>query len=205
MLTLGLTGGVASGKSLAAKYFAELGAAVFDADRAGHEVLREPQVRDVLIERWGPAILDSSGEIDRSAVAKKVFGNPPTSFRELSFLEALVHPRIRSRLEKERASMAGNRVLVVDAALLLESGWNSACDLVVFVDAPRELRLARAESRGWTEQQFSQREAVQWPVEKKRRASDHVLSNDGTREELRSRVRDYWRERVEPVVSAEMP
>lgn len=205
MLILGVTGGVASGKSLAAKHFAELGAVVFDADRAGHEVLREPEVREVLVERWGPAVLDATGEIDRAAVAERVFGTAPSTQADRTFLEKLVHPKIRARFEGEQVQTTGKRVLVVDAALLMEAGWNSACDLVIFVDASRELRLARAESRGWTEKQFAEREAAQWPVEKKRQACDHVLSNDGSPDELHRRVREFWREHVEPVVIRQNP
>lgn len=194
MLTIGLTGGVASGKSLAAKYFEELGAEVLDADRTGHEVLLDPEVRQVLVKRWGTEVVASSGEVNRVEVAKRVFGDSAAANAERQFLEQLLHPRIRERLELERAEhgMQGRQVFVLDAPLLLEAGWDSVCDVVVFVEAPREVREARALARGWSAEQFVQREAAQWPVEKKRYSSDWVLRNDSSPEELRTRVNEIW-------------
>jgi dephospho-CoA kinase len=204
VITLGLTGGVASGKSIAAKFFVELGAVVLDADRAGHEALREPQVREALVERWGPGILADSGEVDRPAVARRVFGDTPQAGRERRFLEELLHPLIRGRLEAERKRLAANgtKLFVFDAPLLLESGWDTTCDFVIFVDSPRRLREARAAARGWTEDQFVQREAAQWPVERKRQHADWVLSNAGTPEELREEVHGLWRDQIQPRIAA---
>lgn len=205
MLTLGLTGGVASGKSLAATFLSELGAVVLDADRAGHEVLREPQVREALLQRWGANILAPTGEVDRAVVAGRVFGEGPAVAADRRFLEELLHPRIRARLVAERTRRAehGSQVFVLDAPLLLESHWDSACDGVIFVDVPREQRQARAAARGWTEAQFSQREAAQWPVEQKRQHADWVLSNAGTPGELRTQVQIFWREQIQPRLGAE--
>ena len=205
MLTLGLTGGVASGKSLAAKFFAELGAVVLDADRAGHEVFSEPEVRDVLVDRWGPEIVTPSGEVNRAAVAKQVFGDSGVSRTERKFLEDLLHPRIRAKLEAERSRHAaqGIRVFILDAPLLLESGWESACDGVVFVDAPKGFRQSRAAARGWSVEQFAQREMAQWPIERKRERSDWVISNAGTFEDLREQVREFWQAQVSPRILAE--
>lgn len=206
-LTIGLTGGVASGKSLAAKYFAELGAVVFDADRAGHEVLLDPQVRDELVERWGSKVLTSAGEVDRAAVARRVFGSSPTEVAERQFLEELLHPLIRERLEVElsRHSAQGKQVFVLDAALLLEAGWDWSCDEVIFVDAPRELRQSRAAARGWSAEQFADREAAQWPIEKKRALSDWVFANAGSPEELRARIHEFWETQVAPNFLADSP
>jgi dephospho-CoA kinase len=203
MLTLGITGGVASGKSLAAKFFAKLGAVVLDADRAGHAVLRETRVRDALVKRWGPGVVTQAGEVDRSAVARRVFGESPDAVADRTFLERLVHPLIRARLEAERDRHSGeNAVFALDAALLLEAGWDSACDLVIFIDAPREQRQARAASRGWSEDEFARREASQWPVERKRQFADRVLSNSGAPGELRGQVEAFWRERIQPEITA---
>ena len=197
-MLIGLTGGVASGKSLAAKYVAELGAVVLDADQAGHQVLREPAVCTALVERWGPDIIGPSGDVDRKLVAEKVFGDSPQAVAERRFLENLLHPRIRARLEAERTHQAGqgSQVFVLDAPLLLESHWDAECDLVLFVDAPLEQRYSRAAGRGWTPLQFAQREAAQWPVEKKRQHADWVLPNAGTPEELQKQVQQFWQERV---------
>jgi len=207
MLTIGLTGGVASGKSLAAKYFAELGAVVLDADRAGHEVLAEPEVREAILERWGATVVTPSSEIDRAAVAARVFGDSPEAASNRKFLEELLHPLIKARLEAERTRQAGQgrQVFVLDAPLLLESGWDSVCDEVIFVDAPRELRQARAAARGWSAEQFADREAAQWPTEKKRALSDWSFANAGSPEELQAQVREFWETRVAPNISADSP
>jgi dephospho-CoA kinase len=204
VLTLGVTGGVASGKSLAARYFAELGAVILDADRAGHEVLRQPQIVEALVERWGRGVLTSGGEVDRAAVAGCVFGNSTEAVAERRFLERLVHPLIRSRLEaeRERHADAGHSVFILDAALLLESGWDMVCDFVIFVDAPAVQRQARAACRGWTAEQFVQRESAQWPVERKQQHADWVLSNAGTPTELRQQIQALWREQIQPKIEA---
>lgn len=197
-MLIGLTGGVASGKSLAAKYLAELGAVVLDADRAGHQVLREPEVPNALVKRWGPDIIGPTGEVDRGLVAEKVFGDWPQAVADRQFLEDLLHPRIRARLEAERTRQAGqgSDVFVLDAPLLLESHWDAACDVVIFVDAPVEQRSSRAAARGWTASQFAQREAAQWPVQRKRQLADWVLPNAGTPEDLRKQVHQFWQEYV---------
>src|SRR3954453_3994323 len=99
MKIIGLVGGVASGKSLVAQMLVELGAVHLDADRTGHAILAEDaDVRRALINHWGDSILDSNGQMDRSAVARKVFGPSAAAAEERKFLEDLLHPRIRIRL-----------------------------------------------------------------------------------------------------------
>jgi dephospho-CoA kinase len=200
MKTIGIVGGVASGKSLVAKYFADLGAGLLDADRAGHEVLaHDSAVRTALVARWGPSILAPDGSIDRAAVAACVFATDHShpdqpANDERKFLESLLHPRIRAILQEKTAKFAadGRPAVVLDAPLLLEAGWGSLCDLVVMVDSPPELRRARAAERGWNAEEFQRREAAQWPVEEKRRHCQVSLANDGTAEQLRDAVGNVW-------------
>ena len=198
MKIIGLVGGVASGKSAVAQIFAELGAGVLDADLAGHDVLADADVQRALCERWGDSILAADGSIDRAKLAAVVFATDDQAAANRQFLEELLHPRIRSRLEEQRRQFAaaGRPAVVLDAPLLLEAGWRSMCDLVVMVDAPREARLARARQRGWNDAEFARREAAQWPVEEKRRQADVVLSNAGSLNELRHAVRDVWEKHV---------
>ena len=199
MKTIGLVGGVASGKSRVAQLLVELGAGVLDADRAGHAVLAEDaEVRDALRGRWGGGIFRPDGSVDRAAVARRVFGGGGDAAAEREFLEELVHPRIRARLEREARELAaaGKPAVVLDAPLLLEAGWETMCDVVLMVDASRETRLSRVRDRGWTEEQFDQREAAQWPIVKKREAADAVIHNDGTEEELRDAVGEFWHQHV---------
>jgi dephospho-CoA kinase len=194
MLTLGLVGGIASGKSQVAEYLRDLGAVVLDADRAGHEVLREPDVIAALKSRWGEGILDAAGQVSRRAVAKIVFaaGNEA----EKRFLEQLTHPRIQMRMQQEilraQALSPPPPALVLDAALLFEAGWERLCDKILYVDTPRDLRLERAVARGWSAEQFAAREAAQLPPEDKRSRADIVIRNVRTLESLREVVRLTW-------------
>jgi dephospho-CoA kinase len=195
MKTIGLVGGVASGKSLVAKQFVELGAGLLDADRAGHEVLADdPDVCTAFVARWGPSILAADGSIDRTAVAARVFGDSDQATAERDFLESVLHPRIQVRLDAQRREFAaaGHPAVVLDAPLLLEANWDPQCDVVVMVDADRDTRLARSHLRGWSDAEFARREAAQWPVEKKRAAAHAIIANDGSIDELRAAVRAVW-------------
>lgn len=201
MKTIGIVGGIASGKSLVAKLFAELGAGHLDADQAGHEVLaNDAEVRQALVDRWGTSILASDGSIDRAAVAACVFAasDPAQAAREREFLESLLHPRIGVLLKEKTAKLAatGTPAVILDAPLLLEAAWGPLCDLIVMVDTPLETRLARAAARGWDRNEFARRESAQWPVEKKRRHAQIIIPNDGTLDDLRGRVADVWKQNV---------
>jgi dephospho-CoA kinase len=201
MKTIGLVGGVASGKSRVAQMLVELGAGLVDADRAGHAVLAEDaDVQRALRERWGDNVFAADGTVNRAAVAKRVFGEGKHAAAERRFLEALVHPRIGARLaaQRDRLTAEGRSAVVVDAALLFEANWRPMCDVVLFVDTPRDVRLARARQRGWSEADFAWREAAQWPVEEKRRHADATISNAGSEAELRAAVAEFWKRHVAP-------
>jgi dephospho-CoA kinase len=195
MQIVGLIGGVASGKSLVAWQLGELGAAVLDADRAGHEVLRDKEVEREARNRWGDEIFATDGHIDRPRLARIVFAPTDAGRRELAYLEQLTHPRIRERLHRELAELAsaGQTVAVLDAPVMLKAGWTGFCDRMVFVDAPRETRLKRAAERGWSEEQLIQREAAQESIEVKRRSADTVIDNSGTPEQTLAQVVQFWK------------
>jgi dephospho-CoA kinase len=198
MITIGLVGGVASGKSAVAAALAHRGAVVFDADRVGHQVLDEPEIRRQLVDRWGPEVLGPNGQIARPAVAARVFGDSEADKAELRWLEELVHPRIRERIVAEVARLPDESVpaVVIDAALLFESGWSDVCQVVAFVDAPRQARLQRALTRGWSPEEFSRREAAQMPIEEKRQLSSHLIDNSGSLADLHTEVGQFWNEVV---------
>ncbi|MGO8744703.1 MAG: dephospho-CoA kinase [Thermoguttaceae bacterium] len=187
-------GGIASGKSLVARQLGEMGAGILDADRVGHEVLRTPEVKRAALERWGRGILGLDGEIERSALAKVVFAAPPDGPREMSFLEQITHPEIERRLQDEAECMAeaGCRAIVLDAALLLEAGWNRLCDTLIFVDVPRSERCRRAQQRGWSESDFAAREKVQESLDLKRKQADAIINNSGTPERTREQLERVW-------------
>jgi dephospho-CoA kinase len=190
---IGIVGGIASGKSLVAEQMQALGGVLLDADRAGHEVLRETEVIEALHRRWGDGIVALDGSLSRSVIAKIVFsaGNQ----EEKRYLESVTHPRIAARLQEQIASQAaaGAEVFIVDAALLFEAGWDKLCDQIVFVSCPREIRLTRALSRGWSESDFLTREATQLPLDEKRSRSGFVIDNSGLAEQTGQQVGEWWR------------
>src|SRR5262249_37217114 len=139
-LIVGLIGGIGSGKSQVAALFAERGARRITADELGHEALRQPDIRRRIIERWGSRVLDEQGSGSRKVLGGIVVADE----KERRALEAMVFPFIELRLDEEvKAAQNDPRcpLIVVDAAIMLESGWSRMCDRIVFVDVPRELRL----------------------------------------------------------------
>ena len=194
MLVIGILGGVASGKSLVSSELARLGAGVLDADRAGHEVLRMPAIMAAARERWGDDIFGADGQVDRKRLAKIVFSPPPEGPRQRKYLEELTHPEIGRLLERQAREMseAGAVAAILDAPLLLEAGWDKFCGRLIFVDAPRELRLRRALARGWSEKEFAVREGVQECLESKRGRADVVVDNSGLPEQTRDQVQRLW-------------
>jgi dephospho-CoA kinase len=195
MILIGILGGVASGKSAVSNRLGTLGAVVLDADRLGHEVLREADVKEELKRRWGERVFEASGEVDRQRVAEIVFAAAPQGKKELAFLEQLTHPRIERRLRKQLADLdsGGVRAAVLDAPVMLKAGWDRMCDFLLFVDTPRQVRLARARQRGWTEAGFAAREAAQEPVEAKRSRASTILDNSSSWAQLYAQVDRFWR------------
>ncbi len=189
LVVIGLAGGIGSGKSEVGRILAGLGCVVIDSDREAREALDRPEIRATLVQWWGDKVLSPDGRINRHAVAEIVFGD--ASQRER--LERLVHPIVRTaRAEiRRRAEAAGARAVVVDAPLLFEAGVDQECDTVLFVDAPRDVRLERVRrTRNWDEAELDRREAAQLPLEEKRRRSASVVVNDGSLEALTPRVKE---------------
>ncbi len=195
MILIGILGGVGSGKSAVSDRLKTLGAVVLDADQLGHEVLRQPEVKAELRRRWGETVMDAAGEIDRRKVAEIVFAATPQGREELAFLEQLTHPRIKQRLQTQLAELnvAGVRAAVLDAPVMLKAGWGRMCNLLLYVDTPRQVRRARVRQRGWTEAEFAAREAAQEPVETKRSRAGVILDNSSSWDHLYEQVDRFWR------------
>lgn len=185
---LGLLGGIGAGKSAVAAALARRGGDVVDCDKIGHQVLALPEVLGKLVDRWGEQVRKPDGTANRRAIAEVVFQDPI----QRKFLESTVFPVIRRHAEAEIAAGQSHpavRFVVLDAAVMLEAGWNDVCDKLIYVDAPRELRITRlAERSGWTESDLAAREAAQLPAEVKRARADAVIRNDGTLAELQEQV-----------------
>lgn len=194
MKTLGILGGIASGKSLVAKKLQDLGAVVLDADRTGHEVLRLPQVKEAARSRWGASIFGEDGEIERKALAAVVFARTDVGRGELEYLEKLTHPEIGRRLEGQLNLLRQQSVqlAVLDAPVMLKADWDRFCDQIWFIDAPHDVRLRRAQARGWTEGEFRDRELAQEPIELKRSLADLVLDNSGDIEYTNRQIERLW-------------
>jgi len=179
---IGIVGGIGSGKSSVARALAEImPVTIVDADVAGHEVLLEPATKQALRDRFGEAIFTPDGEVDRPALGRIVFGADQESRSAKADLEKIVHPRIGEKIREQIASAQADPAIasvILDAAILLETGWKESCDAVVFVEVPEEIRLQRVmETRGWTAEEFAAREATQLPLEQKQALSDAMIDN----------------------------
>ncbi len=189
MLRVGLTGGLASGKSTVAARLAELGIPVLDADRVVHALYEPgaPGARAVAAA-FGPGVLDSRGAVDRPRLAAVAFSEAASVAR----LNAVVHPLVREETARWLAAQeaAGSPVAVVEGTLLLENQGRSRFDVLVAVSAPAEVRLARALARDPSASPATLRArlSAQMPEDLRNAACDEVLANDGDREELLARA-----------------
>ena len=196
MLRVGLTGGLASGKSTVAAFFRELGAFHVDADRIAHELLAPGGGAEAeVIARFGLGIVGKDGAVDRKALAAIVFADP----RALDELNTLVHPKVREeiarRIAEDESGASPALVALVDAALLVESGIHRDLDALVVVSCREETQIARAVARGGlTEGEARARVAAQAPLVEKISAADYVIDNDGPLEETKRQVRTIWDE-----------
>ncbi len=187
---IGLAGGMGSGKTHVAAMLREMGCFVIDSDAHVRESYRTPAVLDQLRRWWGPDALMEDGSVNRAAIARRIFA----SAEERQRLEGLIHPLVRQYRDREmaRAALDGKVLAFVwDTPLLFEAGLNQDCDAIWFIEADPALRLKRlSESRGWEEAELVRREKFQWPLDKKRNLSDHVLKNTAGAEDLRGQVRE---------------
>jgi dephospho-CoA kinase len=191
-MRVGLTGGIASGKSTVSAMLAELGAVVIDADRIAREVV-EPGTPGLaaVVEAFGPGVLAGDGSLDRPALGAIVFADPARR----TVLEGIIHPLVRERsLAMEQA--AGPDALVVhDIPLLAESGRAATFDSVIVVETPAEVQVERMlRDRGWTREDAESRINSQATPEQRRAIATHLIVNTGTRDELRARVEEVYAE-----------
>jgi dephospho-CoA kinase len=176
-LTIGLTGGIAAGKSEALAAFERLGAATISSDAVVHELLDSEPLQSRLSERWGPAIV-VEGRVSREKVGELVFADP----EELRWLESQIHPLVGERIGAWLGSLPDVAVAVVEVPLLFESGMDGVFDTTLAVVTSDDVRRARAEARGHA--LVGEREARQLTQEEKASRAEHVIENDGSIEDL---------------------
>jgi len=183
---IGICGGIGSGKSAVSAALRELGCEVCHSDEVARAVLERPEVRAAIVARAGPSVARPDGSIDRSELGRAIFAD--ASLR--ADIEKVMHPRIEAdrRAQFARAPVS-TRAFIIDAPLLLEVGLDRECDAVIFVDAPRELRVKRVTgTRGWDAAELDRRERAQMALDEKRARSTDLLVNDCDPAELKRRV-----------------
>ena len=191
---VGLTGGIGSGKSLAAQFFSQLGALVIDADQlARSAVERGSEGFDEVLLRFGDTVL-KNGDIDRVALGQIVFENPQAK----KDLEEIIHPRIRAEFEEAVASLNPGQIMVYEIPLLVETNAADRFDFVITVESDPELRRQRLRARGMFHSDIEKRMASQATEEERRAVADCVLTNDGTEDDLLRQVENIWESTILP-------
>lgn len=193
MLIVGLTGGIASGKSLVAKVFHDLGAHIIDADKIVHELLETgQQAWKEVVEYFGPEIVFPDGTINRRKLGEIVFNDA----EKRAWLNQCLHPKVfavYTARVKRLGARALHAIIVLDAALLIETGYHKKMDRTVVVYADQEQQMERLTNRD----RFSREQALvrirsQMPLSEKRRQADYVIENTGTREETEQQAREIF-------------
>ncbi|WP_331460648.1 dephospho-CoA kinase [Arthrobacter sp. zg-Y750] len=197
MLKVGLTGGIAAGKSLVARTLTECGAVLIDADALAREVV-EPGTAGLaaVVDAFGPQVLAADGSLDRPALAAVVFGDE----KRRAVLNGIIHPLVRARAAELAAQAPEDGILVQDIPLLVETGQAGNFDFVLVVEAPEDVRLERmVRDRGMAPEAARARIAAQATAEERAAAADVVLHNTGGPDELVAAVRALWDTRLVPL------
>lgn len=196
MYVVGLTGGIASGKSTVSAMLEKKGAGIIDADRIGHEViLKGAAGYDRLVESFGREILGDDNEISRPRLASKVFGDR----EKVSLLNSITHPLIGEeifrRMDGFRKERGEGAIVILDAPLLVEAGMIGLVDTVIVVAASPEIQIERLKKdRSMPEDEARKRISSQMDLEEKLAHAGHVIRNEGTVDELEERVEEVWRD-----------
>ncbi|MHA7686531.1 dephospho-CoA kinase [Corynebacterium evansiae] len=191
MITIGLTGGIGSGKSTVSSRLAELGAFIVDADLVAREIVEPGQPALAELADAFDGVLNPDGTLNRAELARQAFATPEATEK----LNAITHPRIRARTEElfKQGRESGAQVLVYDMPLLIENGEVDKVDHVLVVDAPDELRIDRlVQHRGLDEDDARRRIAAQIDRATRLNTADTVLDNSGTVEQLLEQVDGFW-------------
>ncbi len=189
---IGITGGIASGKSTIAEMLESLGADLIDADKICHELINTYDIADKITKRWGVHIQDNHGKIKRDALAEVVF----TDREEVSALNSIIHPKVIKQIKSRIAKLqveATTKAIVLDAALLIESNLIDICDITLFVDTMKNTCKTRVQnSRKWPLDEITKREKFQGLLQQKREIADVIINNNHSKEDTLNQVKDFW-------------
>lgn len=194
MNIIGLTGGIASGKSTVSSFFRQKGAAVLDADRIARE-LSEPggKLHAEYVRHFGAEVLQSDGTLDRRRIGQIVFSDP----QQKQWLDAVSHPAIRAELLRKLAQKRNEkqRLILLDIPLLFESGWDKMADKTCLVYVDESVQLQRLMKRdGYTRREAQDRIAAQMPLEEKKKRADYLIDNNGSLTDTVRQAEALWKE-----------
>ncbi len=189
---IGITGGIASGKSTIAAMLESLGADLIDADKICHELINTKEIALEITKRWGSHLQDNHGRIKRDALAEIVFSEE----KEISALNSIIHPKAIKQIKSEIAKFHSDvttEAIVLDAALLVESNLVDICDIVLFVDSDEDRCKERVQSsRKWPLDEIEKREKFQGLLQQKRGISDVIINNNNSKKDTLNQIKDFW-------------
>ncbi|MDR2169587.1 MAG: dephospho-CoA kinase [Planctomycetaceae bacterium] len=192
-MIFGLVGGIGCGKSLVAGLFSDFGAGVIDADAIGHGLLEDAAIMKQIRKYFGNDIfcdINGASRVDRRKLASIVFDQTESGTNARNQLNSILHPPIAKIINKKIVQLEKNyNFIVLDAPLLIETGFDKVTDKIVFIDAARKIRLERILKRKWTEYDLNLREATQLPLEKKRQRANYIINNNKTIEYTKKQVK----------------
>ncbi|MCD6082878.1 dephospho-CoA kinase [Candidatus Aerophobetes bacterium] len=189
-MVLGITGNIGCGKTTVAKMFEKLGAQVIEADKVGHLLLKRKKVKERLVRAFGRSILDERGEVVRKNLRGIVFKDR----KKLTQLNRILHPLMAEEMKK-MISSSPRPLIVVDAAVLFEAGWQSLVDKVLVVTSSYETQIRRIkETTNLSLEELEGIMQAQLPQEEKVKRADYVIENEGSLDELESKVKKLWEE-----------
>jgi len=198
MILIGICGQPAGGKSAVSAILQRFGAVWINADRIAHDVLANSAIMEQLVMRFGSAIVDSDGKIDRPTLSRIVFGDDEAAKTALRYLESIVHPETRTRMKLEIANaiQKDRPVVVLDVPLLFESQWDVCCDEIWFIDTPRQTVVQAAQRRGWSVEMLDKRISNQLGIDDKRRLSTRIIDNHGSLSQLEATIAAWWQQAI---------
>lgn len=189
---IGITGGIASGKSTVAKMLRSLGASVINADNICHQLINTEEIKNKISKKWGNNIQDKDGKINRRTLGKIVFADKG----KLLALNKIIHPKVIKRIKSQIAELTVKdkaNVIVLDAALLVESNLTNLCDILLYVDAKKHICKKRAQkSRKWPLHETTKREKFQYSMREKREMADITINNNLSKVNTFNQVKDFW-------------